>query len=768
MIKRYSFMLSFLMMSLLHLTSFGQSQVQSNEEPCGTLIPNQAWDDWFNQQVEIYKQNLKDHKVRPQTYTIPIIVHIIHGGQPIGTYPNIDSAQVRTQLTAVNNDFAGVGFNTNTIPSVFQAVLANTDVKFCLAVKNPTGGVLTEPGIDRINYQTNNWANPSSQNSTNSIKNLIDNIIKPATMWDPTKYFNIWISDRGSGGLMGYATFPAGTNLQGLPANFLGTASSDGVWVFTKAFGTTGTLQNGFMKGRVLAHEAGHWLGLRHVWGDGNCLTDFCNDTPPAPHNHGGVANPVHPFHVNQCGAGQSTNGEMFMNFMDYTSSDAIMCMFTLDQKTRIQTAMSQGTFRSQLGTHGLCTITPPTPAPAAAQYSFATPPCAGKPFNAINQSLGGPTPTYSWSSNPVANVTITPSSTSAAPSVLFGVAGNYTLTLVATNSVNASMFSTVLTVSACPFEPICLDSVRSIRNTDTLRTYAAPASTMIISCSTTSNRGWLTGTNCYKDRQKAQFYASNSYSATTNPQINSLLVLFDTVGTKGNPNTQIYANIWGYSPITGAPSSSLIAQKQDSLLTILSNTATNNVPYIGAPLHTQTSNRIKVHSFDFNPPIPLPVNGFFASIEMPINTPNDSLLIFSNTPTNTGTDSSAWVMESLNNNWKRIKTKYGVSVKLAIIPQITCRNAIGIKEENSLKDDIHIFPNPSNGIFNIATSFSEPKNIRIEWFDCVGRMIEQTQHTNIGKQVFTSDLSSKTNGVYFVKISSGNQQSTHKIILLK
>lgn len=744
------------------------SNVQSQEEPCGTPVPTQQWDDWFNQQVEIYKENLRQNKVMPQQYVIPIIVHIIHGGQPVGTYPNIDSAQVRTQLIALNNDFAGTGFNTNTIPQIFQAVKANTDVQFCLAVKNPTGGVLTEPGIDRINYQTNNWANPSQQNGTNAIKNLIDNTIKPATMWDPTKYFNIWISDRGTGGLMGYATFPAGTNLPGLPAQFLGTATSDGVWVFTKAFGTTGNLQAGFTKGRVLAHEAGHWLGLRHVWGDGNCLTDYCNDTPPAPHNHG-TANPVHPFHVNQCGAGQSPNGEMFMNFMDYTKTDDIMCMFSNDQKTRIQTAMSQSSFRSQLGTHGLCTPAVTTPSPATAQYSFATPPCAGKPFNVINQSTGGPTPTYNWSTNPAANVTITPAATAAAPSIIFGSAGTYTLTLVATNSLNASTYTSVLTVTACPFEPICLDSVRAIRPTDTLTLYQAPSSSLVLGCgANVSNRGWISGTNCYKDREKAQFYPASSYSATTNPQINSLLVLFDTVGTKGNPNTQIKAKIWGHSPVTGAPSSSLIAQTQDSMITILTNTATNNVPYVGNPLHTQASPRIKVHRFDFIPPTPIPSGGFYASVEMPFNTPNDSVLIFSNTYANSVNDSSGWVMEFTINNWKRIKSKYGKNVKLAIIPQITCKNAIGVKEDNLLKDFLHIFPNPSTGIINIATSFNESKALKIDWYDCVGHLIEHTEYTGISSQVFTSDLSSRPNGIYFVKISSGNEQSTHKIVLLK
>lgn len=759
----------FLMLATcLSAQTVGRNQQDENESPCGTVIPHSDWDDWFNAKVEEYKSNLKHNKVRSQTYTIPIIVHIIHGGQAVGTFPNIDSAQVRTQLVALNNDFAGTGFGASGIPAVFQSVLANTDIKFCLAVKNPTGGVLAEPGIDRVNYQTNGWANPASQNGTNAIKNLIDNIVKPATIWDPTRYFNIWISDRGSVGLMGYATFPGGTNLTGIVNSFTGTATSDGVWVYTKSFGTTGNLTSGFTKGRVLAHETGHWLGLRHVWGDGNCLTDYCNDTPPAPHNHGGVANPVHPFHVNQCGSGQSPNGEMFMNFMDYTSSDHIMCMFTLDQKTRMHTTMSQGTYRSLLGTHGLCTQNAAVPGPAAS-FSFATPPCAGKPFNAINTSTGGPTPGYNWSTNPAANVTISPSPTSAVPAILFGVPGTYTVTLVATNTLNTSTYSTILSVSACPVEPICLDSLKAIRQTDTLRTYTAPVNASVPNCNIAGKTGWLTGTNCYKDREKAQYFAGASYSNTPNPQINSLFVVFDTVGTKGNPNTQIYAKIWASSLINGTPSSSLIAQTKDSLLTILTNTASNNTPIVGNPLHTQSSDRIKVHRFDFVPPVPLPLNGFFASIEMPNSTPGDSLLIFSNTYTNAnGSDSSAWVMEFLNNNWRRIKSKYGVNVKLAVIPQITCRLGIGLPEENRLKEDIHFFPNPTNGDFTIITSFNTPRNLTIEWMDCVGKRLEMKELKGVSNETFKSDLGTYPNGLYFLKIRSGNEQVIHKVMVFK
>nr|MBK9652167.1 hypothetical protein [Bacteroidota bacterium] len=54
-------------------------------------------------------------------------------------------------------------------------------------------------------------------------------------------------------------------------------------------FGRTGNLINNYDLGRTVTHEIGHWLGLRHIWGDGNCADDYCNDTPPATASNSGL-----------------------------------------------------------------------------------------------------------------------------------------------------------------------------------------------------------------------------------------------------------------------------------------------------------------------------------------------------------------------------------------------------------------------------------------------------------------------------------------------
>ena len=77
-------------------------------------------------------------------------------------------------------------------------------------------------------------------------------------------------------------------------------------------------------QGRTAVHEIWHYLGLRHIWGDSNCGNDFCNDTPE--HSGSNYGCPSYPSYSNCNGNG--ANGDMFMNYMDYTN-DACMYMFT-------------------------------------------------------------------------------------------------------------------------------------------------------------------------------------------------------------------------------------------------------------------------------------------------------------------------------------------------------------------------------------------------------------------------------------------------------
>jgi hypothetical protein len=668
----------------------------------------------------------------------------------------------------MNADFAGQGYNVGNCPQAFASLVANTGVQFCLATIDPTNGVMPEPGIDRINAQTNNWTNPQTLSSPNAIQNYINNTVKPATIWDPTKYFNVWISSKATdSGLLGYATFPSGTSLTGIPGGFTGSATSDGVWCYSKIFGQlVGTLWATYDKGKVMSHEAGHWLGLRHMWGDGNCLTDYCNDTPWHKAPTSGGACKTFPYLVNECGPGQSPNGRMFMNYMDYSDDDCLY-MFTPDQTARIQTAMSQGSFRNVLGTHGLCNVgNPPSPGPAVAGYSLTSQPCFGTAFTPSNVSTGGPAPTFTWLCVPSAS--FNPGPFVAQPAITFTAPGVYTLTLIASNSVATSQYTMVLSANQpCPKPPVCIDTLSKILSIDTMTVYSAANNSFVLACQS-GFPGFLTGTNCYKDKEFAQFYPGNTYSDTPLPQVNSLIVLFDKRGTKSTPSTsltQIYFRVYGGTGNSGP--ASMLGQMNDTLGVIEAETPTNQVQYAGNPNYIFPSPWVIPHVVNFPAPVVVPSTGFFAAVETPFNSLQDSIRIFSSTKTNLAADSSAWVY-LYNNNWRTMRYQKNAKVQLAILPQITCRPVVGIQEQSGLRDRITIMPNPSEGIFNLVFTFPRQQNISLNIFNCVGQLIDSSEMENISNKFVTIDLSTLPDGVYFAEVSNGSEKITKKLIIAR
>jgi hypothetical protein len=192
------------------------------------------------------------------------------------------------------------------------------------------------------------------------MKAYLDSVLKPQTIWDVTKYLNVWITDKNSAlSYTGVSSVPPLSGLLGVPNN--STDSTDGIWCFAKVIGSNNLFPSGIygspmVEGRTLTHEVGHYLGLRHIWGDGACATDYCDDTPPAAAQNTGTPT-SYPFNAGSCSApSNSPDGEMFMNFMDY-SRDPYKFMFTPDQTARMQTAMINSPFRNQLGSHNLCSV---------------------------------------------------------------------------------------------------------------------------------------------------------------------------------------------------------------------------------------------------------------------------------------------------------------------------------------------------------------------------------------------------------------------------
>ena len=240
--------------------------------------------------------------------TIDVVVHVVYKLPA----ENISDAQVKSQIAVLNKDFRATNPDKSKVPPVWKGLVADSNVKFQLAKKDPSGKATT--GITRTATTRDSFG------SGNAVKKKAQG---SADAWPTDRYLNIWVCNLADG-LLGYAQFPGGP------------AATDGLVILYTALGTSGAARPPFNLGRTATHEVGHWLNLRHIWGDRNDCggTDFVPDTPNQQLPNTGK--PAFP-HVS-CNNGP--NGDMFMNYMDYVDDNA-MFMFTPAQVLRMNATLA-------------------------------------------------------------------------------------------------------------------------------------------------------------------------------------------------------------------------------------------------------------------------------------------------------------------------------------------------------------------------------------------------------------------------------------------
>jgi hypothetical protein len=237
-------------------------------------------------------------------YSINTVVHVVYRTDD----QNITRAQITRQMQSLTRDFRARNTDKAQTPTPWRGLVTDARIEF------------------KLQEVTRTKTSVSAFSHDNGVKRPSSGGIAPI---DPARTLNVWVCPLG-GGLLGYAQFPGGP------------AATDGVVINYRAFGSSGTAEAPFNLGRTLTHEVGHYLNLRHIWGDTpDCSgSDAVADTPNcAGPNYGSPT-----FPVVTCNNGP--NGDMFMNYMDYVD-DAAMFMFTTQQVLRMRTALE--TLRSAI-----------------------------------------------------------------------------------------------------------------------------------------------------------------------------------------------------------------------------------------------------------------------------------------------------------------------------------------------------------------------------------------------------------------------------------
>ena len=317
-----------------------------------------------------------------ESYTIPLVVHVIHRGSPVGVEENISDAQILSAVHALNEDFRKVEGSNGDGQGV------DVLVEFELAKRTPEG--LPTTGIVRVNGTGVPGFAEHGIASLETLPGADQSAVKSLTSWLGDDYLNVFVvpeinGNNAGGGIQGFAyTGPTGD-------------VRDGVTLLYNVIGTEGTLKPGRTLNRTLTHEVGHHLSLFHTFydtytcnGEDDCLTegDFVCDTPATTENA-------------SCSVGACPDAQL-ENYMDYAPTSC-RNTFTAGQRQRMRTCLE--TVRaSLLESLGAVPVVDVDLTPLALDASSVCTPTWNPVLSVQNQGvLPAPGATVHWSVNGIA-----------------------------------------------------------------------------------------------------------------------------------------------------------------------------------------------------------------------------------------------------------------------------------------------------------------------------------------------------------------------------
>lgn len=236
--------------------------------------------------------------------TIPVVFHILYHTPE----EKVSDALVSKQLELLNKCFRHKNADSVNTPAVFKSLAADCEIEFVLATSTPRK--VSTTGIVKKYTPVKSWTSDDKMKFSAEWGD---------DGWDANSYLNIWVCNLGD--FAGYSSFIGGIE------------KKDGLVISFSEFGENK---------KTIVHEAGHWLNLKHLWGDANCGDDGIDDTPKQEGYTPGCPTGI------RITCGNGPYGDMYSNYMDFTS-DECTNLFTLGQKARMQALFVPGAARYSL-----------------------------------------------------------------------------------------------------------------------------------------------------------------------------------------------------------------------------------------------------------------------------------------------------------------------------------------------------------------------------------------------------------------------------------
>jgi hypothetical protein len=666
--------------------------------------------------------------------TIPVVFHIVYNT----TAQNISDAKCLAQLNQLNLDYARLNADASNTPSAFQGLAANTGIQFCLAQRDPNGNATT--GIERRQTTVTSF-------STN------DNVKRTANggmdAWNASNYLNIWVCNL-SGGVLGYAQFPGGA------------AATDGVVLLYSSVGSVASPGTAapYNLGRTATHEVGHWLNLRHIWGDDgtDCSgSDQVSDTPNQAGEQYGC--PTYPM---TDGCTTTSPGIMFMNYMDYTD-DGCMNMFTAGQSARMNALFATGGARVSIVSSLGCT--PPSGGGSC-----------GTPSGLAASSITTTSATLSWAAV----------SGASSYNVQYRVNGTTTWTTVSATATTTSVSGlSAATTYQYQVQAVCSGTSGSYSATSTFTTATStscgtPASLTSSSITTTSatvSWGAVSGASSYNVQYRVNGTTTwTTVTSTTNSRSLTGLTANTTYqyqvqavcsGTSGS-----YSSIATFTTL--AATGCTDAYESNNTLSAARAISTNT-DIIGLINSTTDKDWFRFSTTSPNTNIRINLTNLPADYDIRLyNSSGTQLAISQNGSTtseqiirNTTTAATYYIQVYGYNGANSTTVCYNLRVNVG-----STAFRLGDSAEDQLEpvanfNDFILFPNPAKDQVNLTFNSGSNEVVNVRVLDMVGKV---TRELNLaveqGDNKFSIDVADFSKGIYFVELTNGNERIVKKMII--